>query len=193
MDNLQTTRLLIRPFTLNDLEAVHALLDLDLEWSGPQVSLEQRREKLRFQISLAQWAVTGGIYGDRAIILKEKNLLIGVCGFRPWICSPAERAGYRLPEIHNHPGHSLELGVGYALSSQHRGQGYASEAVKALVEYGFSQLHLQRIVALTERGNLGSVKVMQRAGMRVGLNPDPEATYPWAIGVIENINHDQTT
>jgi len=85
-----------------------------------------------------------------------------------------------------HPFNTPELGVGYALSSQHRGRGYATEAVKALIEYGFKELRVRRIVALTERGNVHSVNLMKRAGMRVGTNPHPEVVYPWAVGVIEN-------
>ena len=31
-----------------------------------------------------------------------------------------------------------------------------------------------------------SVNVMERVGMRVGTNPDPDVVYPWAVGTIEN-------
>jgi RimJ/RimL family protein N-acetyltransferase len=186
MDVLETERLIIRPFTMDDLEDVHRLLDLDLEWGGPGVSLDQRRERLQFQIALAHWVDAGCIYGDRAIVLRENQQLIGICGFRPWICTPAERALYDLGGNQEHPFHAPELGVGYALSSQHRGRGYATEAVKALIEYGFKELRVRRIVALTERGNVHSVNLMKRAGMRVGTNPHPDVIYPWAVGLIEN-------
>ncbi len=189
MNNLETTRLIIRPFTMDDLEAVHQLLDLDLHWSGDGISIEQRWEKLQLQVSLAQWTTTDCLYGDRAIVLKESEQLTGICGFRPWLCSPQERCLYQLPESPEPSFHSLELGVGYALSSQHRGQGYATEAVKALLEYGFTRLRVGRIVALTDRGNTSSVNVMRRVGMQIGVNPDPEALYPWVFGIIENPAH----
>ena len=103
MDVLETERLTIRPFTMDDLEDVHRLLDLDLEWGGPGVSLEQRRERLQFQIALAHWVDAGCIYGDRAIVLRENQQLIGICGFRPWICAPAERALYDRVGTENTP------------------------------------------------------------------------------------------
>jgi RimJ/RimL family protein N-acetyltransferase len=186
MHVLETERLVVRPFTMDDLQDVHRLLDLDLEWGGPGVSLEQRRERLQFQIALAHWVDTGCIYGDRAIVLKQNRQLIGLCGFRPWICTPAERALCDLGGEREHPFRAPELGVGYALSGQHRGRGYATEAVKALIAYGFQELRVRRIVALAERGNVSSVNLMKRAGMRVGISPHPEAVYPWAVGVIEN-------
>lgn len=184
MHTLETARLIIRPFTLDDLEPVHHLLDHDLEWAGPGVSRAQRQGKMAFQIALAHWQATNQVYGDRAIVLKETATLIGICGFRPWICTPAERSGYQPALLSADSFNSLELGVGYALSSQHRKRGYATEAVKALLEYAFTELGLGRVVALTEQGNMDSVHVMQRVGMQVGFNP--AVTYPWAIGVIEN-------
>jgi RimJ/RimL family protein N-acetyltransferase len=192
MDTLQTARLILRPFTMDDLPDLYRLLDLDLEWAGPGISIDQRKEKMQFQIALSQWKDTGCIYGDRVIVLKATGQLIGICGFRPWICTPAERALYDPPAvIHEHPLNAPELGVGYALSSQHRGHGYATEAVRALIEYGFTALQVRRIVALTFRGNTDSVNVMKRVGMKVGVNPDPEAIYPWVVSIVEN-NRTQT-
>jgi len=97
MDTLCSAKLVIRPFTMDDLEAAHRLLDLDLEWSGEHISIEQRRERLAFHVALARWEAADCLYGDRVIVLREKGDLIGICGFRPWICSPAERALYPMP------------------------------------------------------------------------------------------------
>ena len=186
MQELETARLFIRPFTLDDLENAHRLLDIDLQWAGPGFSLAQRKERLQFAICLAQWVDTGGFYGDRAIILKGSSQLIGMCGFRPWLLTLAERSLYG--QVEAVPGgtfSTLELGVGYGLSSAHRGKGYAAEAVTALIEYGFKELDVGRIVALTERHNTDSVRLMKRVGMKVGINPAP-VDYPWAVGMIEN-------
>ncbi len=185
MHTLETPRLLVRPLARTDLDDLHALLDIELQWAGPNVSLESRREKLAVQIALAQWADTGAIYGDRAIVLRNGGVLIGICGFRPWLCTPEQRALYGPPSPHDPSFNSLELGVGYALAARHRGLGYATEAVTALIAYGFTTLGVQRIVALTERGNIASLGVMRRVGMRVGFNPAPDASYPSAVGVID--------
>lgn len=170
----------------DDLDAAHRLLDLDLQWAGPGVTLDQRQKKLLFQIALAQWSTIGCVYGDRAIVLKATGELIGICGFRPWICTAAERSQFGLRGDDGHPFNTPEMGVGYALSSRHRGQGYAAEAVRALLEYAFRELKVRRVVALAERENVNSANLMARVGMTVGINPDGEAVYPWAVGMIEN-------
>jgi RimJ/RimL family protein N-acetyltransferase len=56
--------------------------------------------------------------------------------------------------------------IGYALGVEHRGQGYAMEAARALMEYGFDSLDLHRIEAKTSSGNPESWQVMERLGMR---------------------------
>lgn len=184
MQVLETARLIIRPFTLDDLADAHRLFDLDLQWAGPGFTVAQRKDKLQFAIYLSQWVDTGGFCGDRAIVLRQGGQLIGLCGFRPWLLSAAERSLFHQAPCDS-PFTALELGVGYALSTAHRGNGYAAEAVKALIEYAFKELHVRRIVALTERGNMDSVRLMKRVGMRVGFNPAP-VDYPWAVGMIEN-------
>ena len=45
VDRLETARLLIRPFTPDDLDAAHVLLDEELAWSGRGYTREQRREQ----------------------------------------------------------------------------------------------------------------------------------------------------
>jgi len=56
--------------------------------------------------------------------------------------------------------------IGYALGVRHRGQGYATEAARALMAYGFVSLGLHRIYATTSSANTGSWGVMERLGMR---------------------------
>ena len=186
MHALRTARLIVRPFALDDVEAAHRVLDLDLQWAGPGFSMEQRRERVQFHIGLATWGFYGGTYGDRAIVLQDSGEWIGMCGFRPWLTSALERAQFDPQRMAlEHPGRSLELGVGYALSSHHRDQGYATEAVKALLEYAFTEVKVCRVAALTELGNHRSVNLMLRVGMTVGFKPDPEVVYPWGIGMIE--------
>lgn len=56
--------------------------------------------------------------------------------------------------------------VGWRLSKQFWGKGYATEAATASLQYGFSELHLSEIVAFTAATNVPSMKVMQRLGMQ---------------------------
>ena len=63
-----------------------------------------------------------------------------------------------------------------------RGRGYATEAAAALIDHGFREMRLARIVATTTRDNLASIAVMRRLGMRVELNPLPEPHWFQVVG-----------
>ncbi len=54
--------------------------------------------------------------------------------------------------------------IGYSLDCAHNGKGYMTEAVKLVVDYGFKQLHLHRIVAGVMPTNSGSIRVLEKAG-----------------------------
>lgn len=56
--------------------------------------------------------------------------------------------------------------IGYALGIDYRGYGYATEAVRGLLGYGFGRLGLHRIYADTHSDNPGSWKLMERLGMK---------------------------
>jgi RimJ/RimL family protein N-acetyltransferase len=56
--------------------------------------------------------------------------------------------------------------IGWALGVEYRGQGYATEAARALMDYGFNSLGLHRIHADTNSDNLASWRIMERLGMR---------------------------
>jgi RimJ/RimL family protein N-acetyltransferase len=56
--------------------------------------------------------------------------------------------------------------IGWALGVAYRGQGYATEAASALMDYGFRSLGLHRIQADTSSGNPDSLRLMERLGMR---------------------------
>lgn len=192
MNTLETERLIIRPFTMADLEEVHRLLDDDLQWRGPGFTLEQRRERLQLHVGLANWDDTGCLYGIRGLILRNSGQLIGICLFHPDLWLPRWKAVF-WPQLFEQPLSSfdqsyasLELGIGYALSSHHRSHGYAAEAVRAFLGHAFGELQVGRIFATTDRANTDSVRLMQRVGMRTARNPDGEVVYPAVVGVIEN-------
>lgn len=195
MMQLETNRLLIRPFVMADLEAAHQVLDHDLLWAGPGITVEQRRERLQREISLAQWADTGNLFGYRAVVQKATQTPIGICGFLPVLRSPEEQRLF-WPLLFAQTGESAkryatwELEIGYAIASRQQRQGYATEAVRTLFDYAFGELKVERIFASTNRKNGGSIALMKRVGMRVASNPErldedwPDA--PGVMGVIEN-------
>lgn len=191
MLTLTTPRLLIRRFTLDDLPAVHQMLDLDPARKDPgsygALSLEQRGDWLRWTIqSYHQLAwLHQPPYYDRAIELRATGELIGACGFAPCLAEFGQ-----LPSLANGDTlHGLtwpEVGLYWEIASGQRRQGYAAEAGQALIEYGFQQLKLRRIVAMTRDDNPASIGVMRKLGMTVEANMLAEPPWLQVVGIIES-------
>jgi ribosomal-protein-alanine N-acetyltransferase len=59
-----------------------------------------------------------------------------------------------------------DVDVGFALSAEFRGRGYAFEAAVAVLRHGHEVLGLGRIVAITSPENHASIKLLQRLGLR---------------------------
>jgi RimJ/RimL family protein N-acetyltransferase len=59
-----------------------------------------------------------------------------------------------------------DVDVGFALLPRFWRRGYASEAAAAVLDYGRTTLGLERIVAVTQPDNLGSIKTLEKLGMR---------------------------
>jgi RimJ/RimL family protein N-acetyltransferase len=59
-----------------------------------------------------------------------------------------------------------QVEIGYTLSPEHQGQGYALEAVKAVINYLFSELNKHRISASVDPDNIHSMKLLEKIGFR---------------------------
>ena len=81
-----------------------------------------------------------------AIVRREDGGLIGNCGLR------------------RKPGNEWEADIGYELSPKHWGHGYATEAARAMVGFGFAELGLQRISSWCIADNVASARVLERLG-----------------------------
>lgn len=189
MPVLTTERLIIRPFHMDDLDAVHAILDRDLAFTAAgeqEHSLPQRRAWL-------EWAIRnerelGNLfqppYGDRAVTLHD-GTLIGAVGFVPELKPFEQIAWFRAgsPERQDYR-QTPEVGLFWAIGTQWQRHGYATEAARALVRFGFESLNLARIVASTEYDNVASIGVMRSLGMRIERNPMPDPIYLQVVGVM---------
>jgi [ribosomal protein S5]-alanine N-acetyltransferase len=187
---IETERLIIRPFVMDDLLVIHRILDQTLG-DGSKIDNEaaimERRSWLEWSILSQEWLPKMGQfpYGDRAITLKSNGTLIGATGYVPLLdiydqipelVSGAAPSKYRIPEV----------GLFWAIDPMYQRQGYASEAAQGLIEYAFKHLRLKRILATTEYENIASQAVMQKVGMKMTRNPLP--TPPWlqVVGLMEN-------
>jgi RimJ/RimL family protein N-acetyltransferase len=60
----------------------------------------------------------------------------------------------------------LQAEIGYTVSSEFQGKGYATEAVKEVINYLFKNLKKHRITASVDPRNLKSIELLDRIGMR---------------------------
>jgi len=191
MPTLETTRLQIRPFTLDDLATIHQILDVELgeaNVGGTEATTLRERERW------LKWTILGyeqlaqlhqPPYGDRAVSLKAAGQVIGAVGYAPCL-----DAFEQLPHFSAspRPGRlaSPEFGLYYAIAPAFQGQGYATEAARALVAYAFSQLRLKRVVATTTYDNVASLAVMRKLEMREEKNSFPDPPWLQVVGLLEN-------
>ena len=183
--DLETERLRIRRLDLSDVEACHRLY-LDIGWADMMVSEAENRA---LRQSLVEWSVQNYIqlarlrqppYGDRAIVRKHEGTFVGLVGFAPTIVPLGQLPSFG---AHEHARSAPEVGLFWAVVPASQGQGYATEAATAMIEYGFGTLGLERVVATTKRTNLASISVMRRLGMKVEENPYPEPSWFQTCGV----------
>jgi len=143
-----TRRLILREVTAEDANDVFKYLS-DKEVVTPMglapcQTVEDAQDEIRWYKSIYEDG-TGIRWG---ITLKDSGEVIGSCGF--------------LNMLTKH--HRAE--VGYELSKDHWGTGIASEALEAVVKYGYQHYQLERIEALIEPTNLPSQKLVEKQGFR---------------------------
>jgi len=191
---LETERLIIRPFEMTDLEAIHRILNsfagTDRRSTDKQSLKEERRAWLEWSVrSYTELEkLSQAPYGDRGVVLKESGRLVGSVGLAPLVGPFQQLPAFRgpgKPGLRGQTGFTTEMGLFWALDEAARGRGYATEAARALVGYTFDALNMARLVATTEYDNLPSQRVMQRLGMRIENNPKPEPTWFQVVGIIE--------
>lgn len=139
---LVTERLILRPFEEKDIEPTYQM-NLDAIVSkytgdGGVVSYHEIERRIRENI-FGDYKKYG--YGRMAIELKSTGEFIGFCGLK------------YLEDI-------KEVDLGYRLKSTHWNKGYATESCHAIVDFGFNELKLNKIIALVLPENLASINVL---------------------------------
>jgi RimJ/RimL family protein N-acetyltransferase len=147
--SLVTDRLLLRELVKADFAAVHRYA------SDPEVvrymdfgpnSEEDTRSFIRRALA-SQEAEPRTRFG-LAVVLRSEGRLIGACG------------------IYVSASRDQEAEIGYVFAREFWGRGYGTEAVGALIRFGFEQLGLHRIVSTCRPENVASSRVMEKNGMR---------------------------
>ena len=180
MPRFETERLLVRPFERSDRSDVAALLDACFG------TAEATRRDRWLEWTVRSYAAHAELmqppYGDLAVVRKRDARLVATVGLVPCL-APFDR----LPYFRDRLGHvdrgrfTPEVGLYWATAPAHRGRGVASEAAAALMRRVFDDMHVDRVVACTDRDNAPSIAVMRRIGMTIDRNPSSE---PWWFQVV---------
>ena len=148
LPRLETARLVLRPFELADAPAVQRLAG---DWAVAATTLNVPHP---YEDGMAEeWIGTHRAKFERreqvtlAVILRETGGLIGAMGLV--LNLRFERAE-----------------VGYWIGKPYWRNGYATEAARAVLKYGFEELKLNRIHATHIARNPASGRVMQKIGMK---------------------------
>jgi RimJ/RimL family protein N-acetyltransferase len=144
---LESKRLIMRKVTMNDAEDMFAYASNNevsryVTWEAHR-SLSDTKDFIRFILQnyedkkIAPWGIEH----------KESGKLIGTIDFVSW-------------QVDHH-----RAEIGYVLAPEYWGSGLMTEAAQKIIAFGFENMNLVRIQARCFVENLGSERVMQKAGM----------------------------
>jgi len=146
--NINTKRLFLREINLNDARTLFQY------WSDDEVTkylnidsfinIGQALNMIRLLKSL--FPRKEGIRW--VIVRKEDNAVIGTCGFNSWVKKSSRGE------------------IGYELGRTYWGNGYASEALSEIIEYGFNVMELNRIEAFTVPEAVRSINLLKKFGFK---------------------------
>jgi ribosomal-protein-alanine N-acetyltransferase len=143
---LTTDRLVLRELRPSDVAQVFALRSDPLVMQHVNRALARSTEDASELIELINSRTREKEAVHWAITVKGEDELIGLIGF------------WRLVKEH----HYGELG--YTLAREHWGQGYATEAIRAALHYGFRTLGFHRAEAITRPQNTASIRALEKNG-----------------------------
>jgi [ribosomal protein S5]-alanine N-acetyltransferase len=146
---LETNRLILREFVIEDLDAVAAVLSDPETMRFYPAPLTRNEVAEWITRNLKRYARDGHAFW--AMILKSSGEFIGNCGL---ICQMVDGI--------------QEVEIGYQVRRSQLCKGYASEAAQACRDYGFSKLPVKRLVSLIRPENLPSRRVAEKNGMTAG-------------------------
>ena len=145
--NATTERLVLRPAELTDLDDLARLfadpevMRFSLNGTVDREFVRERLEKQRELFRERGW-------GMHVLELRDDGRFVGVAGIAP----------QEVDEV-------TEPEIGYRLVPEFWGRGLAPEAVRAWIDHGFADLGLERMIAIIEPENTGSIRVAEKAGL----------------------------
>lgn len=141
--NIKTKRLSIRDFQFGDWQSVLDYTpDSTVMKYIPEGVFSERDAKEFVNKNIGENA------GKFPVLLNDENALIGHMVFHKWFGA------------HTHE-------IGWVFNPKYHNRGFASEAARAILKYGFEEMKIHRIIATCQPQNIPSYRVMEKIGMRL--------------------------
>lgn len=145
---LQTERLLLRQFNINDVDFIIQLLN------SPGWIKNIGDRNIKTAVQAKNYLLNGPVqsyqlhgFGLSLVLLKDTNTPIGMCG---------------LIKRDNLP----HVDMGFAFLPAYTGKGYCYEMASATLAYAKNNFKLPRIIAITLPTNISSINVLKKVGMK---------------------------
>jgi RimJ/RimL family protein N-acetyltransferase len=164
-----TTRLSLRPATTADLSAVFAIRAL------PEVGRWMPERPTSYDEFLLRFGRLDLL--PRTLVIERDGTVIGDLYLHVM-------DSWAQVEVADRAGRDAE--IGWCVSPDHQGHGYATEAAAALVRLAFDGLGVRRVTAAAFADNLPSLRIMERLGMRLesrGVRDSLHRDLGWVDGV----------
>ena len=142
---LETERLLIRNFRVGDWEALHEIISQyeSSEFAAYDQPWPTAPEEIK---KITEWFADGDSY--LAVCLKVAGRLIGFVA------------------LNQQQDDDRTFSLGYIFHFDYHGQGYATEACRAVLAYAFDRLQAHRVVTGTAAANRASCRLLERLGFK---------------------------
>jgi RimJ/RimL family protein N-acetyltransferase len=144
---LETDRLILRKYTLEDLPNLHAIQSDPITMAHWPSLFTIENSQSWMERAIASYAKNG--FGRYAVIPRDTNEQIGDFGIMRVMVNGVE-----------------ENDLGYILHHPYWHKGYAMEGAQALLQFGFQTIGMDRIVANMAHDNVPSRRVAERIGMK---------------------------
>lgn len=168
MTTIETDRLILRPFTAQDIDFLDVLHSDPLVMRYILGRTRSHEENIIYLNRLIEWQADHGI-GQRLVIRKDDNHPVGRCGMSFFYGAKADGIlSYQLdPKGFDEGAEATRvIELGYTFQRSEWGKGYASEAAAAMRGYGLEIQKFPELHSIIIKENAGSVAVAEKIGAK---------------------------
>ena len=150
---LKTDRLIVRHWNQQDWTLLHAVMvnPCVMQYMGGAWNYQPATKgQVRDFVDKCVQESKDRVWTTWPLILRENTSLIGYCGF----------------SVRDYGEYEGETEIGWLLAREHWGKGLATEAARAILEFGLSKWRFKRVISSARPENSQSLRVMDKIGLR---------------------------